>query len=207
VPRDVHADLRAAVPSADLDDVIRAWSGAVEALEADDGDRAMELLLWGKSVAPRSVLMREAVGIVLYQRGEFAAAHAELLTYRRLSGRQDQNHLLADCARAAGRPEKVAEYVAAMADADVPREHVVEGLIVQAGDRADRGDLRGALALLRRAGLDPEQVEEWQPRVWYAAGDVCERMGDLEAARDYFEAITAVVADFGDVAERLAGLG
>jgi tetratricopeptide (TPR) repeat protein len=194
------------VPGEDLNDVVRAFVAAGAALEEDDVDRAMELLLWAKAVAPRSVMVREALGLVLYTVGEFSNAHSELVTYRRLSGRQDQNHVLADCARAAGRHEKVVEYVTEMVKAEVARDRVVEGLIVQAGDRADRGDLRGALAVLGRADLDPDDVREWHPRLWYAAADISERMGDLEAARDYFDAITAVEPDFLDVEERLAQL-
>ncbi len=153
-------------------------------------------------------MVREALGVALYQSGDFAAAQAELAAYRRLSGRQDQNHLLADCARATGRDDRVAELIDAMvSDPSVPRDRAVEGLIVQAGHRADRGDLRGAMAVLERAGLDPDEVQPWHPRVWYAAGDLAERMGRLEEARQYFEAITAVEDDFLDVEERIAALG
>jgi tetratricopeptide (TPR) repeat protein len=207
VPRDVHADLRAAAAQQDLEDVVRAFTGAGTALAEGELDRALELLAWAKSVAPRSVMVREALGIARYHAGAFAEAHSELATYRRLSGRQDQNHVLADCARAAGRHEKVAEYVTAMVkDPNVHPERVVEGLIVQAGDRADRGDLRGALAVLERGGLDPDEVQTWHPRLWYAAGDLAERMGDRDGARDYFEAVQAVADDFLDVEERLAAL-
>jgi hypothetical protein len=208
VPKDVHADLRAAVPQGDLSDVVKAYTAAGEALEGGGLERADELLGWAKAVAPRSVMVREALGVTRYQLGDFSTAHSELLAYRRLSGREDQNHLLADCARAAGRHDKVVEYVRAMeADESVHPERVVEGIIVLAGDRADRGDLRGALAVLERAGLDPDRVEPWHPRLWYAAGDIAERMGDTQSARDYFEAITAVDDEFLDVEERLASLG
>lgn len=208
VPRDVHADLRGAASGRDLDDVIRAFTSAGEALIEGDLDRAVRLLSWAKAVAPRSVMVREALGVALYQSGDFAAAQAELAAYRRLSGRQDQNHLLADCARATGRDDRVAELIDAMvSDPSVPRDRAVEGLIVQAGHRADRGDLRGAMAVLERAGLDPDEVQPWHPRVWYAAGDLAERMGRLEEARQYFEAITAVEDDFLDVEERIAALG
>jgi tetratricopeptide (TPR) repeat protein len=208
VPKDIHADLRASVAGPDLNDVVRAFTAAGAALGQGDVPRALELLTWAKAVAPRSVMVREALGVALYHAADFPAAHRELLAYRRLSGRQDQNHLLADCARAAGRHDKVVEYVAAMQeDPTVHPERLVEGLIVQAGDRADRGDLRGALAVLGRGGLDPVDVQSWHPRLWYAAGDVSERMGDTDSAREYFEAIAAVIDDFLDVEERLAALG
>ena len=38
------------------------------------------------------------------------------------------------------------------------------------------------------------------------AADLSERLGRTSDARDYFEAITAVDDDFGDVAERLGRL-
>ncbi len=206
LPGDVHRDLRACSPPAALDDVMRAYGAASDALSEGDLARAGELLAWAKHVAPRSAVVREALGVVRYSQEQYAAAHSELLTYRRLSGRQDQNHLLADCARAAGRPDKVGEYVEEMIAAGVAQDRVVEGLIVLAGDRADRGDLRGALETLGRASLDPTSIEAWHPRLWYVAADVCQRIGNEEQARDYFEAILAVDGTFEDVAERLAAL-
>ena len=206
VPKHVMADLRAAAPQHRLDDLRRAMAEAGEVLEAGDVTRALELLRWAKSVASKSAAVREAYGIALYMGGDFPAAHSELLTYRRLTNRHDQNHLLADCARAMERPEKVDEYVEAMVAADVGRDRVAEALIVQSASRADRGDLRGALEVLQRGDLRPERVAPWHPRLWYAAGDLSERMGEIDAARGYFEAIVAVGDDFLDAEERLAEL-
>lgn len=197
-------DLRGAVRRDLFDDVVKAFALAGEALEDDDPRRAVDLLQWVKSVAPRSAVAREALGVAWYHLGDFAKAHSELLAYRRMAGRQDQNHVLADCARAAGRHDKVAEYVEEMEAADVPRERLVEAWIVLSGDRADRGDLRGALDALDRAGLEPEDVEPWHPRLWYAAADIAARMGDPDTERDYLEAIAAVDEEFLDVADRLA---
>ncbi|MBA2579071.1 MAG: tetratricopeptide repeat protein [Euzebyaceae bacterium] len=185
---------------------MRAYGAAGDALAAGDAGRAVELLAWAKTVAARSVAVREALGIALYLTGEYPAAHSELLAYRRLSGRHDQNHLLADCARAGGRPDRVAEYVTEMERAGAPPDRVVEGLIVLAGSRADGGDVDAALAVLDRAGLDPEHVEPWHPRLWYTAADLYERRGDKDRARDYFEAITSTTDDFLDVDERIAAL-
>lgn len=206
IPREVYRELKTSAKAGVLDDAARAFGAAIEALDAGDTARARTLLDWVKHVASRSAAVREALGIVAYQEGDFATAHSELLTYRRLSGRADQNHLLADCARAAGRHEKVLEYVREMRRPEIPRDRQVEGLIVLAGDRADRGDLRGALAVLEEAGLKPVKVEVWHPRLWYAAGDLAERMGDRALARDYFEAILAIDEDFLDAADRLAAL-
>lgn len=206
VPRDAWRDLRATVPPTALDDVVKAVGAAAEALEDGDLTRAQELLSWAKSVSPRTATIREALGITLYTAERYPEAHSELLAYRRLSGSHDQNHLLADCARAAGRPEKVAAYVDEMISAGVEPERVAEGVMVLAGSRADDGDLEGALATLQRVDLDPDHVLPWHPRLWYAAGDILQRLGRTRDARDYFEAIAAIDDEFGDVEERLAAL-
>jgi Tfp pilus assembly protein PilF len=206
IQRDAYRDLRGSVPPGRLDDVVRAYGAAGEALQDGEPERALPYLEWAKAVAPRSAAVREALGVAHYQRGDYAAAAAELTAYRRLSGREDQNHLLADCARAAGRHERVREYVEAMSRGPgVGRDRVVEGMLVLAGDLADRGDPEEGLAVLRRVGLEPQRIEPWQPRVWYAAADLAERLGEREQARDYLEAIVAVDPDFLDAAERLAG--
>lgn len=203
----VIADLRAAAPEGGLDDLKRAVGAAGEALASGDPVRACQLLAWAKLLAPRSAAVREAYGIASYAAGDFETAHAELVTYRRLTQRQDQNHLLADSARATDKADKVAEYVEAMQAADVAPDRVAEGLIVLSGTKADRGDLRGALAVLEgRGDLSPERVRWWHPRLWYVAGDLCERMGDREQARGYFAAVTSVAEEFLDADERLARL-
>ena len=207
MPREAFRDLKATVPATALDEVVKAVGAAAEAMENGDLARATELLTWAKSVAPRSATVREALGIAHYGAERYAEAHAELLTYRRLSAAHDQNHLLADCARALGRTEKMVEYVEEMIAARVGGEPVAEGLIVLAGERAERGEAAEALAILRRADLDPVEVQPWHPRLWYLAADLSQQLGRTDDARDYFEAILAVDPEFGDVEERLATLG
>ncbi|MGH3665915.1 MAG: tetratricopeptide repeat protein [Egibacteraceae bacterium] len=194
------------MPGQARDDVIKALGVGLDALEAGDVARALRYLEWCKSVAPRSPVVRETLGVTHYGAGDFVTAQTELLAYRRLSGKADQNHLLADCARAAGRHDRVVEYIDEMVAADVDRARVVEGIIVMAGDRADRGDVRGALDVLARADLDPSRVESWHPRVWYVGATLCERLGEVDQAREFLEAILAVDEDFYDTAERLAAL-
>lgn len=207
VAREAFRELKSSVPAGVLDDVIRAYGAAGDALAADDADAARPYLEWAKAVASRSSSIREALGITHYRRADFATAATELTAYRRLSGRVDQNHLLADCARAAGRHDRVAELVEELVStAGVDGGRVAEGLMVLAGDRADRGDLRGAAAVLERIGLAPARVEPWHPRAWYAAADIAERQGDTARVRDLLEAVAAVDPDFLDVSDRLAQL-
>lgn len=206
LPSDVYRDLKASARPGEENDVIKAYAAAGTALLEGETARAVELLEWAKSAAARSVAVREALGIARYHAGDFAGAHSELLAYRRLSGQQDQNHVLADCARAAGRPEKVAEYIEAMDPAEVPAERIAEGVMVLAGDRADRGDVDAALRTLERVDLSPSDVREHHVRLWYLAADLSARAGEPDAARDYLEAISAVDPDYLDVADRLADL-
>jgi tetratricopeptide (TPR) repeat protein len=208
LPGPVYRDLRAASRPDEVEDVTKAYGAAGAALAAGDAQGALTYLRWAKGVASRSAVLREALGVALYEAGEYEAAHAELLAYRRMSGRADQNHLLADCARALGRVDKVGAYVEEMrATPQVPGERLVEGLIVLAGHRADAGDVAGALAALDGADLEPERVQPWHPRVWFLAATLAERLGDAAMQREYLEAVVAVEEDYLDARERLEGLG
>ena len=189
-----------------MEDVAKAFGAAGQALAEGDDARAKELLEWAKAVAPRSAMVREALGVLRYAEGDLKGAQSELQTYRRLTARADQNHLLADCARAAGRREKVTELVDEMFAAKLKADRLAEGLLVLAGDRADNGDVQGALDALERADLQPARVHPWHLRLWYMAGDLCEKLGRNADARDYFEAIVLLDEDFGDAGDRLAAL-
>ncbi len=208
VDREAYRDLRGSAPAGGLDDVVKAYGAAGEALAAGDPAAALPYLRWARQAAPRSAVVREALGIAAYQLGAYAEALAELTAYRRIAGRQDQNHLLADSSRATGHPERVEDLVEAMTgDPDVPRINQIEGLLVLSGTRADADDLRGALAVLERgADLNPTRVESWHPRVWYAAADLHDRLGETEDARGYLEAVVAIDDDFLDAADRLAAM-
>jgi hypothetical protein len=152
-------------------------------------------------------VVREALGIALYLDERFKEAARELGAYRRMSGRQDQNHLLADCARASGQLDRAEELVAEMIAAEVPADRVAEGLLVIAGARADRGEHDAALAALHRMDLEPRHVEPYHLRLWHLAADIAARQGDMDAEAGYLHAIATVEPDFLDVAERLSALG
>ncbi|CAN5364308.1 hypothetical protein BH23ACT9_BH23ACT9_35820 [soil metagenome] len=203
-------DIRRSARKSEVEQVATAVGVAGLALEEGDLDRALEMLRWARSRAPRSTAIREGLGIAFYLAEQYEDAQRELQAYRRMSGRADQNHLLADSARAIGRVERVHELLDEMLEAhkakQVPVDRLVEALIVQASIRAEGGDHLGALATLERAPL-PDELGEAHGRLWYTAGDIAEQMGDLDLAREYFEAILMIEDDFLDVDERLAALG
>jgi tetratricopeptide (TPR) repeat protein len=71
---------------------------------------------------------------------------------------------------------------------------------------ADRGDLDGALALLRRRVGDVRRARDHHLRLWYALADLEERAGNLPQARDLFQRVARQDPAFADVAERLVSL-
>jgi pentatricopeptide repeat protein len=205
LPSDVYRDLKASA-GGDLEQVAAEYAAAGVALEQGDTVGAIQSLRRAKERASRSAAVREALGVALYLDGQYREAGRELSAYRRMSGRLDQNHLLADCARANGQLDKAESLVEEMMSADVPPDRVAEGLLVIAGARADRGDHRAALAALHRMDLVPAAVEPYHLRVWYLAGVLHEQLGERRRAASWFDAVATVDPGFLDAAERAAAL-
>lgn len=212
LPRTVRRELRRTVGRpGDADEALTCLAVGTERLEERDGEGALPFLRWAKHLAPRSGAVREALGAALYLAEEYADALAELQTYRRFTGRPDQNHLIADCHRALGRgTEKVAELIQEMQEADdIPLDRRIEGRIVWASTLGDAGDVGAGRAVLRplldELASDDEPTEA-HLRLWYVAGDLAERAGDRTDARRWFERVDAVAEDFFDVESRLGRL-
>ena len=205
LPPDVYRDLRSAA-GGEIERVAADYAAAGTALEQGDTEVAITLLRGIKGRASRSAVVREALGIALYLNGDLHEAGRELSAYRRLSGNLDQNHLLADCARANGQLDKAESLVSEMMRADVPADRIAEGLLVIAGARSDRGELRAALAALHRIDLEPSDVQPYHLRLWYLAADIHERLGEKERAAGLFDAIAVLDPGFLDAAERAAAL-
>lgn len=205
LPSVVYRDLKGAAGT-QLDAVASAYAEAGEAMQDGATGRAVELLMDAKRRASRSWAVREALGIAFYLEGRFKDAARELGAYRRMSGRPDQNHLLADCARANDQLDRAEDLVDEMVRGGVPADRVAEGLLVIAGARADGGDPDAALAVLHRVDLAPAVVEPHHLRLWYLAADLEERRDDPAAAAGYLTAIATVDPDFLDVATRLAAM-
>ena len=95
--------------------------------------------------------------------------------------------MLADCYRAVGHDATVDELWDELRQASPSAELVVEGRIVMAGMRADRGDLPGAIRLLEDGWRLPGRPQEHHLRRGYALADLYERAGDVARARQLFE--------------------
>jgi tetratricopeptide (TPR) repeat protein len=188
-------------------DIALALSIGSAAIDEGYVDVALEMLAWAKHEAPRIAAVREAYGVALYLAEDYAAALSELQAYRRLTGRVDQNHLVADCLRALDRGlDRVVDAAQELAvAADAPRDRRTEAAIVWAGALADDGDVGAGRSVLRRALRDAGEAEH-DLRARYLAAELALRDGDTEEARSQFELITSVEPDFLDVGDRLAQL-
>lgn len=213
LPRGVVGEIRR--HSTDPDEVLAAVGAGAEALLTDDLDRAVDYLAWAKEQAPRAPSIRETLAIAYYRAERFDLASSELNTYRRLTGRTDQNHLLADCLRALDRPTAaVAELVQEMDAERDGVDRVVEGAIVWASALADAGDPGAGRNVLERvlpSATEAADRDESDPgwhlvRLWYVAGDLADRDGDPETAIRWFRRVAAEEPDLFDVAERLERL-
>ena len=159
-----------------------------------------------KSRAPRSSTVREVLGLALYRGGKYREAIRELQAYRRMTGRADQNHLLADSHRAVGSPDKAIPLVQEALRSALPEAIRAEAAVVGGAALADLRRYDEALSLLRRFDRDPGLARPHDLRVWYVTADVLERAGRRDDALRRFRRILEHDAEAYDVAERVAAL-
>jgi tetratricopeptide (TPR) repeat protein len=139
---------------------------AGESVERGDHQRAIDLLLEAKVKAPRSVYVREMLGLAYYQLGKWREAARELAAFRRMSDRRDRDPEYADCERALGRPEKAVEILADIGSQEVDEEVLIEGLVVAAGALTDLGRHADAVKTLERGPLRPQRPEQHHLRLY-----------------------------------------
>lgn len=207
LPGDVVSELRSAARPGKAEPAVSRLERAVELLDRGDARGAATEAIKAKALAPRSPAVREVLGMALYQLERYREALSELQAYRRMSGRADQNHLIADCLRDAGRPERAVPLAEeALASRAVPLATKAEAVIVAASALADMGRYDQALGLLRRVKTSEDVAGPEVLRVWYVTGSILERGGHrAEAAREFEKIVRHDPAAY-DAAERLAQL-
>jgi len=182
---------------------LEAISKALATFVDEDFGGAKEMAVEAKNVASRAPKVRELLGLCHYRLEEWQEALKELLTYRRLTGALDENHVIADCYRALGRPERALEVCNEVtADALAP-EVWTELNIVAAQAHADEGEIERGLARLARSDLNPVSVEPHHLRLWYVQADLLERAGQKGQARRTWERISSEDPGYFDVSERM----
>lgn len=160
-----------------------------------------------RQLAQRLAAVREATGVTAYRSGRYAEALAELRAARRMTGVADYLPMMADCERGLGRPDRALILTADSAGTLLDPAGRAELRIVAAGARRDTGQIDAALMLLQGPDLDPETIEPWTPRLWYAYADTLLAAGRRDEALRWFEAVTSVDGEGDtDAEERAAGL-
>lgn len=207
LPRELLDDLRRTVRPDDQRSAISRLSRAIELLDRGDTGGAVVEAEKAKRSAPRSASVREVLGMALYGAGRWQEAVTELKAYKRMTGRPDQNHLIADALRGLGKPDEAVPLAEEELRSSVPNEAKAEAVVVAASALADQGRFSEALAFLGRARTRENVAEPYTLRLWYVRGDILERAGRTEEAALEFRKIFRHDAGAFDVAERLAQLG
>lgn len=206
LPRDIAREIDARAHFGKAPGVKRAVLEASTAFEAGDFEACALALEAVKQQAPRSVVVRELLGLAYYHLGRWREAARELAAYRRLSGERDQDPAYADAERALGRPAKAVEILSELAPDEVSEEVYVEGLVVLGGALRELGRALEAVEALRAGPVRPERVLPHHLRLWYALAEALEDAGERSEARAWWDAIYAEDPEFFDVARRRLGL-
>jgi tetratricopeptide (TPR) repeat protein len=207
LPRSIQDEIRRTAPPGKDRDAISRLGRAIELLDRDDPKGAAAEAEKAKALAPRSGAVREVLGLAMYGLGRWQEALTELKAYKRISGRPDQNHLIADSLRGLGRPTEavpLAEEVLRVKG--VPNEAKAEAVIVAASALADQGRFAEALAFLGRARTREDVSEGYTLRLWYVKGDILERAGRRQEAAEEFRRVMQHDPSAYDAAERLAAI-
>lgn len=188
------------------DRAARRFEEAAELLELGRDEPAIAAAQEAKSLAPRSGAVREILGLALYRAGRFREALQELQAYRRITGRADQNHVIADCHRALGAPAKAIEPAREALAARIPDEPRAEAAVVGASALADLGRYAEALGMIRAFPTKEHTARPFDLRVWYVTGNILEKAGRRKEAAEQFRRIVRHDRSAYDAAERLAAL-
>lgn len=207
LPRDVMEELQRVTRPTQVRDAIARLSRAVELLERGDSGAAVAEATKAKQFSSRSASVREVLGLALYGQERWQDALAELKAYRRMTGRPDQNHVIADCLRAVGKPSEAVPLAEEELRSKVSNEAKAEAVIVAASALADQSRFTEALAFLGRARTRADVAEPYTLRLWYVRGDILARAGRREEAAIEFRKVMRHDATAFDAAERLAELG
>lgn len=220
IPADTEIDLTARVRK-EIDRLVNERTRAQDvkvcltlgtaASESDDHATARRYLVWAKHLAPRSTSVRETLGIALYRADDLRGALSELQTYRRMSGSNDQNHLLADCLRADGRDldRAISVGMELVEDETGDIERRVEAAIVVAAVHLATGrpSRAGAVIAPFLSGPVSRTVpSESMVRLLWVAADVAEAELSPERAIEALRRLLSLDNAYADAEERVAGL-
>lgn len=171
--------------------VARHLVAAGQLLDADP-EKAYQHTLAARSRAARLAVIREACGEAAYLAGHYAEALTELRAAKRMNGSNSYLHLIADCERALGRPERALALAKDDVLAGMDHETRIEMMIVASGARLDLGQPEVAAAMLEGKDLRRTEIAPWAARLRYAYA-VALLAGDrVQDATEWFHRAAAV---------------
>jgi tetratricopeptide (TPR) repeat protein len=206
LPRDVADEIARVTKPTQVKEALSRLARATELLDRGDTGAAVAEAHKAKELSPRSPAVREVLGMALYGQARWHDALTEMKAYRRMSGRPDQNHIIADCLRGLGRPAEAIPLADEELRAAVPNAAKAEAVIVAASALADQERYPEALSFLGRARTRDDVAEDYTLRLWYVKGDILERAGRRQEAAAEFGKIVRHDAGAFDAAERLEAL-
>jgi tetratricopeptide (TPR) repeat protein len=187
LPRAMRAELKGLQPETAA--VVAAHLVAAGQLIDTDPELAYRHAEAARRRATRLPIVREATAEAAYAAGLFEEALAQFRVLRRMTGSPDFLPVMADCLRALGQPRDALALVdEGLAEIQDPAM-AVEIRIVQAGARADLGQVDEAGRLLRRLIEKPPAGTPGPAlaRAWYAWASHELEAGHAEDAHRGFE--------------------
>ena len=181
MPADLAMPVRAQLKTltAENADMVARHLIMVQILIDQDPELAHKHAKAAAARAGRIAVVRETIGITAYTVGDYALALRELMTFRRISGSNDQLPIMVDCERGMGRPDRALELGRSVDRNSLEAAIRVNLAIAMSGARLDRGETELALAELQIAELNPKKVFDYSPTLFWAYADVLE---DLKRA-------------------------
>ena len=185
--RAVRAELRS-LPK-DLGEIVAGHLVLAGQLIDEEPERAYGHAEAARRRAARLPIVREAAAETAYAAGRYDAALSEYRALRRMTGTDDYLPVMADCERALGRPQNALKLAKEAARRPLEPPLRVEMTIVEAGARADLGQLAEARRILEQAQPAERPGAELAPayaRLCYAHADLLLRMDQSATARESF---------------------
>jgi tetratricopeptide (TPR) repeat protein len=155
------------------------------AIADDDMETALAHSRQAKKLAGRVAVVREANGTIEYLAGEYAAALNELRAVRRMTGSNDFVAMMADCERGLGRPERAIEFLKSIPTKELAPDTAIEALMVNAGARADMGQIDAALLMLNVGSLTSLPAGDLRARMQESYSDLLDKAGRTAEAREW----------------------
>ena len=203
MPADLAMPVRAQLKTltAENADMVARHLIMVQLLIDQDPELAHKHAKAAAARAGRIAVVRETIGITAYTVGDYALALRELMTFRRISGSNDQLPIMVDCERGMGRPDRALELGRSVDRNALEPSIRVNLAIAMSGARLDRGETELALAELQIAELNPQKVFDYSPVLFWAYADVLEDLKRADEAAKWAtlgdRAAAALVAKSG----------